>query len=199
MSVIEIFPDTLQVVIDDKATKRVPLTPVVDAVFHEGFGRVGPVVLTPDSVTLIGARSELADIDHWQAQPVTVRESKSAVNETVQLSDPDMPEIRVSPSSAILSFDVQPIAEKTITNIPVMVNQLPGNRHVVLIPPTIDIVIRSGAQYVAGVDQNDISAYVEYRSILLDTSGTITPTILCPDNISVVRSIPPRLQYVMRK
>jgi hypothetical protein len=199
ISVVEIFPDTITVVIDDKAMKRVPLTPVVDAIYREGFGRVGPIQITPDSVTLVGARSTLGLIDRWPAQPLVVRESKSSVNETVQCADPEIPGLSVVPSSAVLKFDVEPLAEKTLANIPVTVNQLPGKRQVVLIPPAIDIVIRSGAQYVAGVNENDISAYVEYRTVLLDTSGTIVPTIVCPEHITVVRSTPARLQYVMRK
>ncbi|MGE5313487.1 MAG: YbbR-like domain-containing protein [Acidobacteriota bacterium] len=199
MSVTEIVPDTITVTIDEKVRKRVALAPVVDAVFHEGFGRVGAMTLSPDSATVIGARSLLAMIDHWPAQPLTVREVKSAVNESVQLADPEMPSIGIAPSSALLHFDVQPIAEKTITKIPVTVNQLPAKRHVVLIPPTINIVVRSGAQYVASLDEKDISAYVEYRSVLLDTTGTIEPTIVCPEHIAVVRTIPARLQYVMRK
>ncbi|HLP16928.1 MAG TPA: hypothetical protein VK470_11750 [Bacteroidota bacterium] len=199
MSVVEIFPDTIAIVIDDKVMKTVPLVPVIDAVFHEGFDRVGAVTLTPDSVRLFGARSALAMIGHWNTQPVVVREAKTAVNETVQLSDPDLPGIAVVPSTAMMHFDVQPIAEKSLSNIPVTVKQLPAKRFVSLIPPTIDVVIRSGAQYVAGVDEKDISAYVDYRSVLLDTSGTIEPTIVCPENITVVRSTPSRLQYVMRK
>lgn len=199
IKVIEIMPDSILVVIDDKMRKRVPLSPQIDATFREGFGKVGQVVLTPDSVTIVGARSALASISQWSTQPVRVKERKSAVNETVSLTDPYLSEIAVFPATTLVSFDVQPIAEKKITNIPVTVSQLPANRQVLLIPPKIDIVIRSGAQFVAGVSDKDISAYVDYRSLLLDTSGTVQPTIVCPDNITVVYRTPANLQYVMRK
>lgn len=199
MNVVEIFPDTIPVMIDEKVMKRVALTPLLDAVYHEGFGLVGPLTLTPDSATLIGARSALAMIDRWPSQPLNERDLKSKVDAVVQLADPEIPGIEVLPQSAVMHINVEPIAEKTLGNIPVTVTQLPAKRHVVLIPPSIDIVIRSGAQYIAGADAKDFSAYVEYRSVLLDTSGTIEPTIVCPEHITVVRTTPSRLQYVMRK
>lgn len=199
VKVIEVLPDSILIVIDDKGRKRVPLSAQLDAMFHEGFGKVGPVVLAPDSVTIVGARSALALISQWSTQPLRVKEQKSAVHATVSLDDPFLSQIEVSPGSAVVSFDVQPIAEKKLMSISVTVNQLPANRQVVLIPPKIDVVIRSGAQYVAGVTEKDITAYVEYRSLLLDTSGTVVPTIVCPENITVVHRIPESLQYVMRK
>jgi YbbR domain-containing protein len=199
VKVMEVIPDSILVIIDEKAQKRVPLTAQIDATFREGFGKVGPVVMTPDSVTIVGARSALAMITQWSAQPLTVKELKSAVNATVSVPDPSLTEIAVGPSTAVVHFDVQAIAEKKITNITVSVSQLPSNRQVMLIPPKIDIVIRSGAQYVAGVSDKDITAYVDYRSLLLDTSGTVQPTIVCPENVSVVHRSPEILQYVMRK
>ncbi len=199
VKVIEVIPDSILVVIDDKVHKQVPLSAQIDVSFREGFDKVGPVVMTPDSVIIVGAKSVLAVITQWSTQPLTVKDRISAVNETVPLGDPLLSEISVYPSTAVMHFDVQPIAEKKISNISVTVNQLPANRQVVLIPPKIDIVIRSGAQYVAGVSDNDITAYVDYRSLLLDTSGTVQPTIVCPENINVVRRTPDILQYVIRK
>jgi YbbR domain-containing protein len=199
VKVIEVIPDSILVVIDDKAQKRVPLSPQIDATFREGFGKVGRVVMTPDSVTIVGARSTLAMISQWSTQPIRLKELKSAVNETVSLYDPFLNEVAVSPTAAVVHFDVQPIAEKKIMNVAVTINQLPANRHVVLIPPKIDLVIRSGAQYVAGLSDKDITAYVDYRSLLLDTSGTVEPTIVCPENITVVHRTPEFLQYLMRK
>ena len=199
VKVIEVIPDSILIVIDDKTRKRVPISPQIDATFREGFGKVGPVVMTPDSVTIVGARSALAMISQWSTQPLAVKERKAAVSENVSLIDPSLSEIAVTPATAVVHFDVQPIAEKKITDITVTVSQLPANRLVVLIPPKIDIIIRSGAQYVAGVSDKDISAYVDYRSLLLDTSGTVEPTIVCPENITVVRRMPEGLQYVVRK
>ncbi len=199
VKVIEVIPDSILIVIDDRTHKCVPLSAQIDVSFREGFGKVGPVVITPDSVVIVGAKSALAAVTQWSTQPVLVKECKSGVNETVSLHDAYLSEIGVYPSTAVVRFDVQPIAEKKILNIPVRVNQLPPNRQVVLIPPKIDIVIRSGAQYVAGVSDKDITAYVDYRSLLLDTSGTVQPTIVCPENITVVQRTPDILQYVIRK
>jgi hypothetical protein len=103
------------------------------------------------------------------------------------------------PAAVAVQIDVQPIAEKSFKGIPVEVNQVPGNRVVVLIPPKIDIIVRGGIEQVAAVEQKDFSSYIDYKSILLDTTGSITPVVTTPKDIKIVRQDPERLQYVVRK
>ncbi|MBP6672545.1 MAG: hypothetical protein KA247_05320, partial [Bacteroidetes bacterium] len=94
---------------------------------------------------------------------------------------------------------VQPIAERTITDIPIEVLQVPERRNVVLIPPKISVIVRSGVNNVANITRNDFQAYIDYRSILLDTSGLMTVTIIGPDHVQIVQQDPQRIQYVVRK
>ena len=51
---------------------------------------------------------------------------------------------------------------------------------------------------MAAVEQKDFSAYIDYKAILLDTTGSIQPVVTTPRNIKIVRQEPERLQYVVR-
>ena len=196
---IDIKPETIAVVLDEIIKKNVPVEALVLMSFREGYGVVGDVRTTPDSVTLTGAKSLVDKINQWQTEPLEFSNLKSGVNARVALSDTFAFGITPTPSFVSLQIDVQPTAEKSFKGIPVEVSQVPGNRVVVLIPPKIDIIIRGGVEQVAATEQKDFSAYIDYKSILLDTTGSLQAVVTTPRNIKVVKQQPDRLQYVVRK
>ena len=196
---IDIKPETIAVVLDEKVRKNVPLEPVVRLSFREGYGLVGDIKTNPDSVTLTGPRSLVERIARWQTEPLEFSNLKSGVNARADVSDTLSYTIVTSPTSVALQIDVQPTAEKMFKGIPVAMTQVPSNRLVVLIPPKIDIIIRGGIEQVAAASQKDFSAYIEYRSVLIDTTGSLQPIVTTPKNIRVVAMQPNHLQYVVRK
>jgi YbbR domain-containing protein len=196
---LEIKPDTITVVLDEKIKKSVAVEPVVQMSFREGYGLVGEIKSVPDSISLTGARSLLDRIDRWQTVPRTFSNLKSDVNARVPVSDTLAFGVTPFPTVVDLQCDVQPTAEKSFKAIPVEVNQVPGNRLVVLIPPKIDIIVRGGIEQIAVLEKGDFSAYIDYKSILLDTTGSIQPVVTTPKDIRIVHQDPDRLQYVVRK
>ncbi|MEW5798499.1 MAG: CdaR family protein [Bacteroidota bacterium] len=197
--IFETTPETVFVQIDDKITKKVPVEPVVSTLYRDGFGIVGTMKPEPDSIVLTGARSLLNRITTWKTDAVLLKDINAPVAAIIPLQDSLRLEVERSHSTVRLTFDVQPVAEKTIENIPIEVNQLPENRSVVLIPPTLSVIIRSGVNAVAPLNEKDFNAFVDYKSILLDTSGYVHPIILGPENIKIVQQNPEKIQYVVRK
>jgi hypothetical protein len=197
--IFETSPETVYVQIDDKITKRIPVEPDVTTLYKEGFGIVGSILANPESISVTGARNLLNKIHSWKTEHIIIRDINAPVSTTASLLDSLNLEIERSHSTALLSFDVQPIAEKTIDNIAIKINQVPEQRSVVLIPPTLSVIVRSGVNAIAPLTEKDFDAFVDYKSILLDTSGYIQPTIIGPANIRIVRQIPEKIQYVIRK
>jgi hypothetical protein len=197
--IFETYPETVVVRLDQKISKSIRLQPELTASYREGFDRVGSVLVEPESITVTGARSVLSALNTWKTIPVTLKDINTPVSVNIPIADSLINQVTLSHTSARMYFDVQPIAEKTIDNIPVEVNQIPGTRNVVLIPPTVSIIIRSGVNAVAPLTEKDFYAFVDYKSILLDTSGFVQPIILGPENIKIVNQQPEKIQYVVRK
>ncbi len=197
--IINIVPETVLVRLDLKTTKTVPILPVVNVSFRDGFGLVGTMETIPDSVVLTGARSLLNKISFWKTTGITLNGINSPVKINAALADSLSFEISRSHSTASVSFDVQPIAEKTISDISIEIVQMPENKKIVLIPPKISIIVRSGVNNIAPLSEKNFTAFIDYKSILLDTSGMITPSIVGPDNVKIVQLNPNKIQYVMRK
>jgi hypothetical protein len=197
--IIDTEPETVLVRLDLKTTKTIPVLPVVNASFRDGFGLVGKVRTNPDSIVLTGARSLLNKISYWKTNSITLNDINAPVSKNVLLLDSLSFEISRSHSAATVSFDVQPIAEKSISDISIEIVQIPENKKIVLIPPKISIIVRSGVNIITPLSEKDFAAYIDYKSILLDTSGMIIPSIVGPDNVKIVQVNPNKIQYVMRK
>jgi len=197
--IIDTFPETVLVRLDLKTTKTVPILPLVNASFRDGFGLVGNVKTNPDSIVLTGARSLLDKILFWKTTNIMLNDVNAPVKTNTTLMDSLSFEISRSYSSVSVSFDVQPIAEKTISDISIEVVQVPENKKIVLIPPMISIIVRSGVNNIAPLSEKDFTAFIDYKSILLDTSGMVSPNIVGPDNVKIVQLNPNKIQYVMRK
>ena len=199
LRVVETSPETVVVKLDQKITKNVLVRPLLETNFREGFGIVGPIKTEPESLSISGAAALLRRITSWPTQSIVLSDVNAPVSVTVPMQDTLQFEIERSRSTVRVSFDVQPIAEKTIDNIPIEMNQVPEYRSVILIPPTISVIIRSGVNTITPLTEKDFYAFIDYKSILLDTSGTIKPSILGPSNVRIVQQNPERIQYVVRK
>ncbi|MFA6468247.1 MAG: CdaR family protein [Bacteroidota bacterium] len=197
--VMDSSPETLIVQLDEKVSKKVPVVPIVKAEFRDGFGIVGKVKSSPDSIVVTGARSLLENIHRWQTETIHLFDINSPVDVDIPLTDSLQFEIARPISNVHVFFDVQPIAEKTINDISVEILQAPESRKVVLIPPKVSIIVRSGVNNVANLSAKDFYAFIDYKSILLDTSGLMQANIVGPDNVQIVQIDPEKIQYVVRK
>lgn len=199
VTVLSVDPETVRVVLDERIEKRVAVVPDVTVTYREGFGIVGHMSTVPDSITLSGARSLLEQYKEWKTASITLSDINEPVVTRLPLSSQLRFELARPETMVTVRFDVQPIAERTITEIPIEVLQVPDHRNVVLIPPKLSIIVRSGVNNVANISRGDFQAYIDYRSILLDTSGFMAVTIVGPDHVQIVQQDPPRIQYVVRK
>jgi YbbR domain-containing protein len=192
-------PETIVVRTDVRTNKRVAIVPVMTNSFREGFGIVGHIKTVPDSITITGARSLLQTINDWRTVPAALTDINAPVQLKFALYD-TLPFEIVRPDTLVtVVFDVQPIAERTINDIPIEIMQVPEHRTIVLIPPKISIIVRSGVNNVANLSNKDFQAYIDYRSILLDTSGLMRVNVIGPDHVQIVQQSPELIQYVVRK
>lgn len=199
LQVVQTFPETVIVKIDERISKTVPLKPIVEVTYRNGFGLVGKITTKPEMITLYGARALLDNITEWETKEVSAADVFTPTKIEAPLNDSLYLQITKSLSTATIQFDVQSIAEKTIKDIPVELTQVPEKRTIVLIPNTVTIIIRSGVYTIAELSEKNFSAYVDYKTILLDTSGYVSPIITAPENVKIVQQQPEKLQYVIRR
>ncbi len=199
VQLVDVKPETVAVWLDHLSTKRVPVVPEFTVSFKEGYGQVGAVMLSPDSITVSGAETVLERIASWKTASTSFEELKAPVETMVPLALSVGPMVRSSPSSVRVRINVEPFAEKVFSGLPVEIRRLPPNRDVIFIPPKMEIVARGGIRQLASLLPVDFELSVPYERILADTTGSIEPEIVPPSGIQVVTRRPEKLQYIVRK
>jgi hypothetical protein len=95
-------------------------------------------------------------------------------------------------------LDVQRIVDKQFEEIPVEILDLPPGKEVVLLPNKIGIQIRGGIEILGRLKPEQMSCYVKYQTLVLDTTGSVEPELSLPQNVTLQFTKPNRLRYVIR-
>ena len=79
------------------------------------------------------------------------------------------------------------------------IHGVPLTQEVLFIPPKIELVVRGGIQRLSAVELQDVLAWVDYQTVIADTTGIIDFHVRTPDGIQLVQKRPERLRYIIRK
>jgi len=192
-------PDSVVIGTDRRSTRVIPVVPDLSLSFREGYGQVGTALVTPESITVAGAKSVISDIRSWKTEPAVFADVKAPIDAQVSLLRDQAAPLTLSTGSIHLTVNVQPFAEKTITGIPVEVDSVPSPREVILIPPRVELVVRGGIKQLSSITAADFRLAVAYHTIETDTTGAVAYSINGPAEIQIVRRKPDRLQHIVRK
>lgn len=197
ISILEISPRNISYDVDRIKFKKVKILPSVDLSFNEGFGLATPVRVYPDSVLVAGPKSILDTLSFVQTDLVELSSLDNMSKIITEIKD--IRGFQFERKNVELTFDVQRIVEKTFSDIKVVINDIPEDRDIVLIPNTIECSLRGGISILGKLSNDQISASVYYSQIVYDTTGTIQPRILIPENTQLVFTKPTRLNYIIKK
>lgn len=199
IELVSVTPDSFLIGLDRYEEKRVPVAPDLTLSFREGYGQVGGATVVPDSITLGGAASVLAAITTWPTISERWDDLRLPVEQDVPLSPSVGYQLTFSTPQVHVSLNVQPFAEKTFPGIVVAVPGAPSDREVILIPPKIEIVARAGIRKLAALEPGEFRVFIDYQTILADSTGMIEPTVIGPPEVQVVSRRPDRCQYIVRR
>jgi len=198
VSVENVLPHTFVVHKEERVSKLVPIRSRVSVETGETYDLIKPVCLTPDSLSISGARSIVENIDAWPTKRRVFQNVRDTLDVKVLLADSleglvlrDVNEIEVTAVSEEFTEGER--------EIKVLVPGAPlGEEYMSLSPPTIMVrYLVPISQYDAAHQAEDFFATVSYDVIRADTTGRVSPRLHLPANL-VLREIivsPPTLGY----
>ncbi len=195
---VDMKPESIFIAFDRYAQRRVPAVLNAAIVFRSGYGQVGPVMISPESITVGGAASLLSTISSWPTAHATFADITSSLDAEIILADSTSHYLTLSPRAVRVRIDVQQFAEKPITGLPVAILAVPPNKEVILIPPKMDIVVRGGIEQLAVLTNDSFRASVDYGTILSDSTGYTDAMIVLPAGVQLVSKRPDRMQFIVR-
>lgn len=197
IEVMDIYPDTISYYVERIISKQVKINPILNLSFKPGYGLASPVKVIPDSAFIYGPYSYVNSLSSLPTEIIKIENIDERTVEKVNLQN--LQGMSYETSSVSVIFDVQRIVDKTFAGLPVEVRDIPADRDVVLLPNKVDVGLKGGIDILGKIDPASIQLYVDYRDVVLDTLGSVTPKIVLPENTGVMFIKPDNLRYVIKK
>ena len=194
-----IEPDTLHVIIERLRTKKVHIKRMFQIRPHRGYTLVGEVRLEPEMVEIRGPSSAIDTCDSIATEPLILEKVKYPIRKQIELVPPRDKRIALLQSKVLLTADIQKIMEKTLTDIPIQVINLPSNVKPLVLPPRVSITIQGGVSVVSAVSREDIRAYIDYRKPRRSKEINYTLEIEPLPEVQITKIEPERFKVVLER
>ncbi len=176
LNVMQVEPMLVDIETEQKVTKKVPVESRIELTTRDQFGVLGTPEFQPDSVTISGAASKIAEIEAWNTQPTSINDVYRDLELNIELEEPES-SISLNPASVTFRADIAEFTEAEV-RVPVRSRNLPAGKAITFSPSSIlvkfDVPIH---QYNEVQNVQPFMAYVDYERVENDTTGLITPQL----------------------
>lgn len=163
--------DTLKFVFPAENHKRVPVEVPHSLSFRSQHMQSGPVVVSPDSVTVYGNADRLAGVEKVVTSRIVMSDLSESRHGVLRLNAPDG--VRLSTDQVSYEIPVSRYVELQAT-FPVQVHNLPSGRQLQVYPATAKVVFRC-AFPLAKDPRASVSLYVDWRDFSNSLTGRCAP------------------------
>jgi hypothetical protein len=195
--ILEISPSTISFSFEKIGYAKLKIVPNLRLDFKTGYGLATDVVVIPESTVVTGPLQKVSEMIEIPTELLKINDLNEKTERTVELKK--VPGLGYDVQTATIILNVQRIVEKSFDGINVKVMDIPSDRDVVLLPNKINISLRGGIDVLGKMEKDQIKATVYYRDVVLDTLGSVAPTLYLPEHTELVYVKPERLKYVIKK
>lgn len=176
INLIRVQPTILNVDVEQRISKKVPVVLNMDLEFESQFNLIGRPSIRPDSITVTGALSRVSSIESWPTVTYLGENVRETVTTVVALETP-MKVIELSNESVWVTARVSEYTEGQL-RLPLRIRGLPRGSEVVFNPSTVTVRYDVPLdQYQSTQDTTPFGAFVDYDDLVNNTTGLITPEV----------------------
>ena len=205
VQVQSIQPQTIELALDTRTTRRLPIRLRRQITTRQPFDLRRPPALRPDSVLVTGAQSLLGGLEDWPTEVLIADDVDRDIRRRVALADTFSGLLSPAVSSTVVSADVVKYTGWDRA-LPVEVENLPpGVLGVRFEPATVLAryrVPQEGDDYDRAENSDDFRAVVDYFDIARDTTdGEVPVSARWPADLDVrdVTLTPGRVEYFIQR
>jgi YbbR domain-containing protein len=191
-----VYPDSIEIFIDNKVSKEVPVRIISDIRVRPGYILVGEAKTSP--VRIQGPEHYIKTIDHIVTRPIKREQADMTFTVNVPLVNPNPELVTLEPEFADIRFDIEMIGERTILNVPVTVKNQPGDLEIQFIPNTVSLRITGGNSQIQSLTNHDFNVHFDYLTQWLPNKNHYTVKINKPPEVlDIIRVVPDQVEVVV--
>jgi hypothetical protein len=197
LQVFDINPSTFKFDVEKMSEKEIRVYPDVNLNFKPEYGLASKINILPETIRVYGPKGILSNLD---SVPTVNREYKDLDNNVEDKIDiKQIDNLKYSSRTFDINFEVQKIVDKSFNDLDVTINNIPKSRDVVLFPNKITIVLRGGIDILSKITDKDFHPYIDYQTLIMDTTGTVEPVINKINYVKLIDIKPQYLKYIIKK
>ncbi|MCK3684261.1 CdaR family protein [Maribellus sp. YY47] len=194
ISILEVQPETLEIILDSLSTITVPVKPNVELKFKSQFNLQNPVKVIPAEVKITGPSSVIDTISELSTQLLKLDDLDATVEKYADVLKPKA--TTISPEKVTLRIDVEKFTEKEL-KIPLIIRNRPDSLSVKLFPSEVKVTCLVGLSEFEDVTANDFSAVVDYADMTNNALHIPVKIDRKSSFIQLVRVTPEAVEYLI--
>ena len=165
VEVTQVVPSTLALELERSARRNVPIKPAVDGQPAPGYVE-GTKTVQPPSVEIIGPESRVRQIIEATTEPVSIKDARVRVRDTVNVGVIDSAVRLAQPQTAQVTIDIWPApVKRRLADVPIRWRNLPAGLSAQLSPNLTNVTVRGTSEFVGGLRPDAILAYVDLAGL----------------------------------
>lgn len=185
-----VYPNKLKISLDDYDVKIVPVISNIIINPSAGYTQVSNIEVSPIKIEVAGPKEELILINNVE----TVFDTLNNI-ETPTTFDIDIRSlgklINLSDKKVKVFLDIQEISERIISDIPVLVINIPNNIRVFPSPQTVSLTIVGGYKRISNIKPDEIKVIIDFNN-WSHLNQFYEPLVNPPSNIIEWRDLSPK-------
>lgn len=184
-------PSTIEVTLDRRGSKRLPVKASYQGELPEGFV-IENIVCTPAAVVAHGATQQLGSMETLHTEVIQLKNRTTSFKVNAQLDLPQDGRLQVEPDRVSVEFVLaERSSTATFEKVPVRVLLNPGERRRVDVQPlTVDITLSGGQQKIDALKASDLFAYVTCTELTQSAGYELPIRINLPAGVRMIKSEP---------
>ena len=165
VEVSQVVPATLALELERSARRKVPVAPVIDGDPAPGFV-VGRFSADPATVEIVGPESHVRQVAEATTEPVSVKDARSRVRDTVTIGVVDSSVRLALARSANVTVEIWPApVERRMPDVPVRWRNLGSGLRAQVSPQLVHVTVRGSKDPLAELRGDSVQAFVDLAGL----------------------------------
>lgn len=190
-------PREIEISLDDYSVRTIPIVSKIVINPAPGYIIVGEVKLEPTEIEIAGPNDIVENITSMKTLVDTINDVNTNIAQYFGFELPPQ-QVQLSNNAVRLSVDVQALSEKIISEVPVLVINVPDGYRVFVSPHTVSLTIIGGIDYIKNITPEDIQLTIDFNSQWVLNQQFYEPQVKVPDGVIDWQDIsPPNVELIV--
>lgn len=197
VGIAQVRQDRLFLQFDINDVIKIPLVLNSRIEFAQGFDLSGTFQLTPDSVTIIGPKSEISKINFIKTDTLSLKNVNSDIHKKVRLMLPkDYLKYKISSNFVEVSGSVEKFSEGTL-KIPIALKNVPVNTQIKTFPREVTVTFYTSLSNFNEVKSKDFKVECDYNMVTKEKPYLEPKLVAKPDIVKSARVNQERVEFIL--